>query len=51
MYSIAIVVTMLFNTLYFFGGAIENDLIHTIGNADEQLDELNTMTRSSYRHC
>ena len=31
-----------------FGGAIENDLIHTIGNADEQLDELNTMTRSSY---
>ena len=35
-----------------FGGAIENDLIHTIGIADEQLDELNTMTRSSlYRHC
>lgn len=31
-----------------FGGAIENDLIHTIGIADEQLDELNTMTRSSY---
>ena len=31
-----------------FGGAIENDLIHTIGSADEQLDELNTMTRSSY---
>ena len=31
-----------------FGGANENDLIHTIGNADEQLDELNTMTRSSY---
>ena len=28
--------------------AIENDLIHTIGSADEQLDELNTMTRSSY---
>ena len=31
-----------------FGGAIENDIIHTIGSADEQLDELNTMTRSSY---
>ena len=31
-----------------FGGAIENDLIHTIGSADEQLVELNTMTRSSY---
>ena len=31
-----------------FCGAIENDLIHTIGIADEQLDELNTMTRSSY---
>ena len=31
-----------------FGGAIENELIHTIGNADEQLDELNMMTRSSY---
>ena len=31
-----------------FGGAIENDLIHTIGIADEQLYELNTMTRSSY---
>ena len=31
-----------------FGGAIENnDLIHTIGNNDEQQDELNTMTRSS----
>ena len=28
-----------------FGGAIENDLIHTIGSADEQLDELNTMSR------
>ena len=34
--------------LEYFGGAIENDLIHTRGIADEQLDELNTMTRSSY---
>ena len=32
----------------YFGGAIENDLIHTIGSADEQQDELNTMTHSSY---
>ena len=31
-----------------FGGAIGNDVIHTIGSTDEQLDELNTINRSLY---
>ena len=31
-----------------FGGNRKNDLLHIVGNTNNQIDDLNTLTRSSY---